>query len=217
MIYLINKEYSNYFVSQNIDLDSANRYYDYFLENIKTLVNSGAKYQYIKPQNIEIDCKIENNYNDKFLCSGYLNLGNDIENKGTYFPLMIEIVNGKYKIREGLHRIHGLKLINSQKSFLSFIYSANTIDICSNSPIEIYILQPTCFIENFLRINGNYKNIKKVEKDIYKITINKIFDATCFTFLMGCYLGRIFYNHKENIIPSLVINNKSEFEKWITN
>lgn len=216
---------------------------DYLNTNIKNIANySEDIIRFIKLEDLKIRASITGKRWDffstnKFLldCSyDKLPLGQDIMEKGTYYPLIVCKQNNDLYVMEGNHRAISLKL-NQKEGLLSKDYKILCVvldkDQMSNENSNIKLDR-----EIILRFNldalysdetlNDPKLLRIAKEEIinaggrfindytYEKSINNYGGLLTSLYVYPLWVRDLIYPFKDEILPSKIINDERKFEQW---
>jgi len=227
----INLQEFNYQEKHNIEMSKEliQFYYDNFYN-----VNYLAFCQFVKKRNLhplQLDYvpadgirkkKWEDNPYDYFLVDyseKQIDLAIDILKNGTYWPLIAHpIKKGKFKIKEGSHRIHSAYLavrsdlwnlerfqcliLEDKESFIRYNNLAPNIAVVMNIPIQL----KDTFLEFF---SGRFdeKNIEQVSEKLLEVKLHHGIEIYCTYLLYPFWLKNILYKYNK-MNPNDIIEPK---------
>lgn len=216
----------------------------FYNQYIQNLIDSPFEFIWLHPKEIKLindknrtweSIRIKDPYIDKYV-ENKKELGLDILNNGTYWPLSVYKENNSYFISEGVHRLESINMLIQDNEWgdkemlcmiipKEFDFSTHTKkekfkQEIYNINVPMYNIKDNSFVNRiYSYLQDNKNNINKIrqakEGEIINFEVNNLRHYYSAFKLMPRFLRHIFYyydnTHNDRIPPNELINGKSLF------
>lgn len=230
--------YDNHFNVENIPdyltKEKLEKFYNWALYNLKVSPNKlewikPSELPYIEPRSWVVvgDAYLKNSEADNYL------LAKDLLDNGTYWSINIfvdknENNNVSYRLRDGVHRVHLIKMLNKQglwKDDRKILVKTDELkETYTGEDIKFAIPSPHIVTDKFIQKyqflydTVNAKGIKYLDEECEIVEFKHPTGYLCqvmFSYLLRNAFFEYQSKYGEIIKPSPYINDEAKFNEWI--